>query len=229
MQKHFNKKELIILRACNELLRRLSRAEDAVFCGRVFIFLFQSFPLGDRSSVNLRGEYHVENVTIFEDLPAKAETHQDGAMEIDKQEEGTTDTKEGLSSTTEIGETAVNADKTSAQEEAQGKASELDTLYPIFWSLQESFSMPTRLFDTNHFQVFKNGLDLTIRKFQAAHQELQARGILRQLDESKRPLKRKRNSLDQEVSNSINPRYLTSRDLFDLEVCNNCWSCLSIF
>ncbi|MCJ1271694.1 hypothetical protein MMC22_011599 [Lobaria immixta] len=221
--KHFNKKELIILRACNELLRRLSRAEDAVFCGRVFIFLFQSFPLGDRSSVNLRGEYHVENVTIFENLPAKAETHQHEDIETEKQEGGVSETKEDLPSTTENGDTtdhAVLADSTtnSTQEEAKGKASELDTLYPIFWSLQESFSMPTRLFDTNHFQVFKKGLDLTIRKFQSVHQELQNRGTSRQLDESKRPAKRKRNSVDEEVSNSINPRYLTSRDLFDLEI-----------
>lgn len=173
--------------------------------------------------MNLRGEYHVENVTIFEDIPAKAEIHQDGAMEIDKLEEGISESKEVLASTTEIGDTAeraVLADKPmkSAQEEAQGKESELDALYPIFWSLQECFSMPTRLFDTNHFQVFKKGLDLTIRKFQSVHQELQARGTSRQLDESKRPAKRKRNSLDDEVSNSINPRYLTSRDLFDLEV-----------
>ncbi|KAG7140203.1 hypothetical protein HYQ45_002905 [Verticillium longisporum] len=58
---HFKQKQLVILRTCNELLRRLSRAEDTAFCGRVFIFMFQSFPLGDRSSVNLRGEYHVEN------------------------------------------------------------------------------------------------------------------------------------------------------------------------
>ena len=172
--------------------------------------------------MNLRGEYHVENVTIFEDLLAKVEAHQDGAMEIDKQEEGVSETKDPTSNT-ENGDNvdhAVVADKTtkSIQEEVQGKTSDLDTLYPIFWSLQESFSMPTRLFDTNHFQMFKKGLDLTIRKFQSVHQELQARGTSRQLDESKRPTKRKRNSLDEEVSNSINPRYLTSRDLFDLEV-----------
>src|SRR5271155_5726723 len=71
--KHFKQKQLIILRCCNELLRRLSRAEDIVFCGRVFIFLFQSFPLGDKSSVNLRGEYHVENVTTFDHLSQKSE------------------------------------------------------------------------------------------------------------------------------------------------------------
>src|ERR1700742_3142109 len=68
--KHFKQKQLVILRSCNELLRRLSRAEDTSFCGRVFIFMFQSFPLGDRSSVNLRGEYHVENLTTYETEPA---------------------------------------------------------------------------------------------------------------------------------------------------------------
>src|SRR5687767_1511937 len=47
--KHFKQKHLVILRSCNELLRRLSRAEDTAFCGRVYIFLFQSFPLGDPS------------------------------------------------------------------------------------------------------------------------------------------------------------------------------------
>jgi THO complex subunit 1 len=51
--KHFKQKQLVILRTCNELLRRLSRALDPAFCGRVFIFMFQSFPLGDKSSVNL--------------------------------------------------------------------------------------------------------------------------------------------------------------------------------
>src|SRR5277367_4197746 len=66
--KHFKQKQLIILRCCNELLRRLSRAEDIVFCGRVFIFLFQSFPLGDKSSVNLRGEYHVDNLTVYDEI-----------------------------------------------------------------------------------------------------------------------------------------------------------------
>ena len=84
--KHFKAKNLIILRACNELLRRLSRAEDTVFCGRVFIFLFQSFPLGDRSSVNLRGEYHVENITVFEDLPPKADSKTEDGMEVDQAE-----------------------------------------------------------------------------------------------------------------------------------------------
>lgn len=73
-------KELVVLRTCNELLRRLSRAEDPVFCGRVYIFLFQSFPLGHKGSVNMRGEFHVGNVTTFEDYII-SEQSGDTAME----------------------------------------------------------------------------------------------------------------------------------------------------
>lgn len=105
--------------------------------------------------------------------------------------------------------------------EAQDNETELDKLYPIFWSLQESFSMPIRLFDSKYFQAFKEGLNSTIRKFQSIHQELQARGTSRLLEDSKRATKRKRSSPEDEISNSINPRYLTSRDLFDLEVCEH--------
>lgn len=228
MQKHFKKKELIILRACNELLRRLSRAEDTVFCGRVFIFMFQSFPLGDRSSVNLRGEYHVENITVFEDLPAKVERSEAGAMEVDSKEQLKYEAKEEkllvTASATKAGdspEQAVPSESSAnsaSKEQVHDNKSEADALYPIFWALQESFSMPTRLFDTKNFNIFKNGLDLTIRKFQSVYQEFQARGTSRLLDDNKRTLKRKRSSQEEDVSNSINPRYLTSRDLFDLEV-----------
>src|SRR6201999_3878461 len=74
--KNFTKVSLVILRACNELLRRLSRAEDAVFCGRVFIFVFQCFPLGDRSSVNRHGDYNNENITVFDEVPSKEQEEQ---------------------------------------------------------------------------------------------------------------------------------------------------------
>ena len=90
IQKDFHKTHLALLRSCNELLRRLSRAEDAVFCGRVFFFLFQTFPLGDKSSVNLRGEYHTENVTVFEKEPpvdAEATSPMDVVLEGDAEAE----------------------------------------------------------------------------------------------------------------------------------------------
>lgn len=51
-------KALILLRTLNDLLRRLSKmGSTTMFCGRISTFLSGVFPLGERSGVNLRGEY----------------------------------------------------------------------------------------------------------------------------------------------------------------------------
>lgn len=236
--KHFKQKQLIILRACNELLRRLSRAEDTVFCGRVFIFMFQSFPLGDRSSVNLRGEYHVENVTVFEKpLPKQIEDSKD-AMEVDEKpdvggKEGTPLEKplavtrpEGSTPTPQPADATAKSVKFDTQEEKlQEPEPDTESLYSVFWSLQDNFSQPTRLFDTQVFSSFKSGLDLTLRKFKAVQQQQQSRGTSKLASSPSRPLKRKRSDTDfsdrqqkQQFTSSFNPRYLTSRDLFELEI-----------
>ncbi|KAL8944008.1 MAG: hypothetical protein Q9216_000717 [Gyalolechia sp. 2 TL-2023] len=237
--KHFKQKQLIILRACNELLRRLSRAEDTVFCGRVFIFLFQSFPLGDRSSVNLRGEFHVENVTIFEKTPAQQAGGSDDAMEVDEklnavekekapsEELPTTFKPEGNALVEQPADATAKSVKFDAQEEKpQEPEPDTETLYPVFWSLQENFSQPTRLLDIQAFSSFKLGLDLTLRKFKAVQQHQQSRGTSKLPPSPSRPLKRKRSDTDssdyhrqkQQLTSSFNPRYLTSRDLFELEI-----------
>lgn len=201
-----------------------------MFCGRVFIFLFQSFPLGDRSSVNLRGEYHVENVTVYEELPPKFEAALEDEMDIDK-ENGIREIEVGAANAgqkpaTEQGDGSGEQNgalqktvKFDAQEvKARESAPDMDTLYPIFWSLQVNFSTPTRLFEESNLQRFRSGLEATMRKFREVHQELQARGTSKLPDENKRGVKRKRIGQEDELSTSFNPKYLTSRDLFDLEV-----------
>ncbi|KAF5380757.1 hypothetical protein D9757_007163 [Collybiopsis confluens] len=69
-------KALVLLRTLNDLLRRLSKAgrETIGFSGRILTFLSQVFPLGERSGVNLRGEYgpvwdmpQVENKDLEDD------------------------------------------------------------------------------------------------------------------------------------------------------------------
>lgn len=51
-------KALVLLRTLNDLLRRLSKIRNTtMFCGRILTFMSQVFPLGERSGVNLRGEY----------------------------------------------------------------------------------------------------------------------------------------------------------------------------
>ncbi|CAO1598514.1 hypothetical protein XANCAGTX0491_002277 [Xanthoria calcicola] len=236
--KHFKQKQLIILRACNELLRRLSRAEDTVFCGRVFIFMFQSFPLGDRSSVNLRGEYHVENVTVFDKISGKQAIISDsfdGAMEVDQAPDAirkettvsgdlTVDAASaGQSGTPQSPDNTAKTVKIDAPEDKiQEQEPDTEALYPIFWSLQDVFSQPTRLFETSTFESFKSGLDLTFRKFKAVQQHQQSRGTSKLPSAAHRPLKRKRAGGESEqqddLAGSFNPRYLTSRDLFDLEI-----------
>lgn len=190
---HFKQKQLIILRTCNELLRRLSRAEDTAFCGRVFIFMFQSFPLGDKSSVNLRGEYHVENITTYEQGTAD----DDFRMALDGPDE----------QPKELSESKTTPKSTDAKKEDKEKPLPTDVLYPLFWSLQEYFSQPKKLFETTSLSSFKESLAATMNVFQTVH------------NDSKRSLKRKRETGEEDESfNTFNPKYLTSKDLFDLEV-----------
>ncbi|KAJ1526498.1 hypothetical protein HK096_011400, partial [Nowakowskiella sp. JEL0078] len=63
-------KGLVLLRFCNELLRRLSKTKHTETCGRILTFLTMVFPLTERSGVNLNGEYNVENVTNYDTLIA---------------------------------------------------------------------------------------------------------------------------------------------------------------
>lgn len=104
------------------------------------------------------------------------------------------------------------------EDRSHDTALDMDTLYPIFWSLQENFSTPTRLFEEKNLQLLKDGLESTMRKFREVHQELSARGTSKLPDEGKRGVKRRRNGQEDELSASFNPKYLTSRDLFDLEI-----------
>ncbi|KAJ6124966.1 THO complex subunit THOC1 [Penicillium samsonianum] len=214
-KKHFKQKSLVILRSCNELLRRLSRAEDTVFCGRVFIYLFQSFPLGDKSSVNLRGEFHSENVTTFDEI-AKEST--------EKQEQDTTMT-EGVEPTA-AGEAAAGQAETSkvpkvvvsTGDEKKPDNVDLNALYPLFWSLQAYFSAPSKMFDAERFTSFKTGMEATLAAFKNINTEMENESSARASEDARKSNKRKRIADGTEVATSFNPKYLTSRDLFDLEI-----------
>ena len=202
----------MILRSCNELLRRLSRAEDAVFCGRVYIFLFQSFPLGDKSSVNLRGEFHVENVTTFE-VSAQTSEKAEDRMDVDVGGEAeAVKAPDGVREEDEIAKSG--APDQNVKEKSQ--TLDTDTLYPIFWSLQHAFSNPVRLFSEENFNDFKKGLEATLAKFKEVPKVIQAPS-----PEGKRGVKRKFDDGYDEFANTFNPKYLTSRDLFKLEVCTS--------
>lgn len=216
--KHFSQKNLVILRSCNELLRRLSRAEDTAFCGRVFIFMFQSFPLGDKSSVNLRGEYHTENVTTFDILPPKESDPEKMDVDADSSSKMATATPNSASNGTS-GAKPVDESSSGSKGVTFSKAEPMsaDELYPIFWSLQESFNQPKKLFDATHFAGFRAGLEATMTMFKSVQTDMNGRPV-KIAEEGKRGTKRKRSQGEDDLANAFNPKYLTSRDLFELEV-----------
>lgn len=162
--------------------------------------MFQSFPLGDKSSVNLRGEYHVENVTIYDRDPVDAEDK----MDIDADTPGDNTQKS-------------DGQRTSSKKHAE-KALDPDALYPIFWSLQDSFNQPKKLFDAKYFASFKKGLETTLATFRTIKEPPRTKEKDKQSEETKRGFKRKLQEPDGELATSFNPKYLTSRDLFKLEI-----------
>jgi len=210
--KNFSSWNLVVLRSCNELLRRLSRAEDTAFCGRVFIFMFQSYPLGDRSSVNLRGEYHTENVTSYDVLEPK---EQEAAAEAEKMDVDSTQ-KDSATAPKSLSNGVSTPTVTFSKPDSKSETPlSPDELYPIFWSLQESFNQPKKLFDAAKFAEFKKGLEATMVTFRSQPDTRSAKTV----DDNKRGTKRKRShSGDEDLANAYNPKYLTSRDLFELEV-----------
>lgn len=172
--------------------------------------MFQSFPLHDRSSVNLRGEYHVENLTNFEDTPASSEDAPD-KMEVDTEPEGDK-IKDDKDSKSSKGVSFDGKNKPAAETPI-----DMDALYPIFWSLQHSFSQPMTLSDGAQFGKFKKGMEATLTAFETVD-KLQKTN--KTTDESRiLPQKRKSPEAAEERDGSnYNPKYLTSRDLFELEV-----------
>lgn len=76
-----------LLRMCNDLLRRLSRSQNTVFCGRILLFLAKFFPFSERSGLNIVSEFNIENITeygaIDGDDPME-ETTEDSQLTVDR-------------------------------------------------------------------------------------------------------------------------------------------------
>lgn len=72
-----------LLRMCNDLLRRLSRSQNTIFCGRILLFLAKFFPFSERSGLNIVSEFNLDNITElggdtdFKDGPEDEEMSED--------------------------------------------------------------------------------------------------------------------------------------------------------
>ena len=180
--------------------------------------------MGDKSAVNLRGEFHTENSTVYDATPLKRsqspepmEVDEVAMLEVKTDDQEKTDVVPIVVDSEQVSlETTVT--KPDGTEEEAKRALDADTLYPIFWSLQDYFSRPTKLFDPTNLASFREGLEMTLAKFKEVQKEMDSRGSIRNNEDQKQGVKRKWDGEDETMSSSFNPKYLTSRDLFELEV-----------
>lgn len=181
--------------------------------------MFQSFPLGDKSSVNLRGEYHTENVTTFDKLTPKESDAEKMDVDSDANFKAAPATSNSMANGVASAGKPIEDPSSGTKGVTFSKVEPMsaDELYPIFWSLQESFNQPKKLFNAAHFSGFRAGLEATMTTFKSVQTEMNGRPV-RVAEEGKRGTKRKRSQGEDDLANAFNPKYLTSRDLFELEI-----------
>ncbi|XP_053738940.1 THO complex subunit 1 [Synchiropus splendidus] len=177
-----------LLRMCNDLLRRLSKSQNTVFCGRIQLFLARLFPLSEKSGLNLQSQFNLENVTVFNKNEQESTL---GQKSTEEKEEGM-DVEEG-----EMWE-----------EEAPAPCSiPIDyNLYRKFWTLQDYFRNPVQCYDKFSWMTFLKYSDETLAVFKSY-----------KLDDMQAS-KRKLEDLRASGEHVYFAKFLTSEKLMDLQL-----------
>ncbi|KAI0352233.1 UDP-glucose 4-epimerase [Trametes cingulata] len=193
-------KALVLLRTLNDLLRRLSKmGATTMFCGRILTFLSRVFPLGERSGVNLRGEYG----PMWEGPGAKGherKEEEESKMEVD------------------------DAKEDQAAREAERKRKEKEDFYYTFWSLQLPFSRPPLFAEPQTFPAFKEAVNKVlpvIKEATAKERAMMGNKSHHGPGAASSPRKRKREPEAADSPGSSEyyfAKYLTSPELLDLEI-----------
>ncbi|XP_014890082.1 THO complex subunit 1 isoform X2 [Poecilia latipinna] len=177
-----------LLRMCNDLLRRLSKSQNTVFCGRIQLFLARLFPLSEKSGLNLQSQFNLDNITVFN----KNEQESTLGQKTDEKED-TMEVEEG-----EMGE-----------DDAPAPCSiPIDyNLYRKFWTLQDYFRNPVQCYDKFSWMTFLKFSDETLAVFKSFK--------LDDMQASKRKMEDLRASDGEHVYFA---KFLTSEKLMDLQL-----------
>lgn len=130
----------LLLRICNDLLRRLSKSQNTVFCGKIQIFLSRLFPLDEKSGLNLMGHFNTENLTPFND----------SANEIDMSEEISIDLTDDNS--------IEDAEISNIMKVNKG-------FYKKFWILQDFFRNSIQCYDEAKLATFCSSVNEVLSFF----------------------------------------------------------------
>ena len=124
----------------SDLLRRLSRTQNTVFCGRILLFLAKFFPFSERSGLNIISEFNLDNTTVYS-------THVSGNFGV--KEEGE------ISSSKEKMEVDDESESKRIKIEEDGKDLNIDyALYSKFWQLQDFFRNPIQCYQKSNWLLF---------------------------------------------------------------------------
>ncbi|XP_016525200.1 THO complex subunit 1 isoform X2 [Poecilia formosa] len=177
-----------LLRMCNDLLRRLSKSQNTVFCGRIQLFLARLFPLSEKSGLNLQSQFNLDNITVFN----KNEQESTLGQKTDEKED-TMEVEEG-----EMGE-----------DDAPAPCSiPIDyNLYRKFWTLQDYFRNPVQCYDKFSWMTFLKFSDETLAVFKSFK--------LDDMQASKRKMEDLRAS---DGGHVYFAKFLTSEKLMDLQL-----------
>ncbi|KAM3865711.1 THO complex subunit 1 [Diretmus argenteus] len=178
-----------LLRMCNDLLRRLSKSQNTVFCGRIQLFLARLFPLSEKSGLNLQSQFNLDNITVFNKNEQESTL---GQKHVEEKEDGM-EVEEG-----EMGE-----------EDAPAPCSiPIDyNLYRKFWTLQDYFRNPMQCYDKFSWMTFLKYSDETLVVFKSFK--------LDDMQASKKKLEELRTPGGEHVYFA---KFLTSEKLMDLQL-----------
>lgn len=197
-------KALILLRTLNDLLRRLSKmGSTTLFCGRISTFLSGVFPLGERSGVNLRGEYGPVWEGVIDVDRGDAEMSVDSAKQVGPGDRMDVDDK---------------AEDDTKKRVAESKDREF---YNTFWCLQLPFSRPPLFALPDTLSKFKEAVDKVLPVIKEATTKERAMMGNRAASGQSHTSKRKREPEPGDETNSSDyffAKFLTSPDLLSLEL-----------
>ena len=185
--------KILLLRMCNDLLRRLSSAQNTVFCGRIQLFLAQLFPLSEKSALNLMSHFNLDNVTSFtskEDFSVPKADEEPTPMDVDS--------------------------KTFSFESADSNTPIDYNLYRRLWSLQDFFRQPTQCYASDQWKAMTANMEDILKAFGSYKLEEEVRSHGRKRKRGEEPSGQE--SAEGYKESHYFAKFLTSEKLMNLQL-----------
>jgi THO complex subunit 1 len=201
---------------------------NTIFCGRILTFLSGVFPLGERSGVNLRGEYGpVWDTVRFSREEEVQDEKAEGRTEVTPEEAMAVDGQPPAVVSKPATETIEKKEGKSMVRILSAGTQHVLDFYNTFWSLQLPFSKPSQFASPQTFGEFQEAVNKVlpvIKEATVKERALTGSRTVMTGAAAANPVKRKREveaAAEQTSGNEyFFAKLLTSPDLLDLEVCS---------